>query len=109
MPRSKPKKKLTVPADLRAALKKNKRASATFDGFSYTNKKEYIEWITEAKRPETRASAWPRPSSGWPQARSETGNTSELSHHVAAPGGSCLCAVCSWRGASMRGGNSGAS
>ena len=54
-PRSKPKKKLTVPADLRAALKKNKRASATFEGFSYTNKKEYIEWITEAKRPETRA------------------------------------------------------
>jgi uncharacterized protein YdeI (YjbR/CyaY-like superfamily) len=54
-PRSKPKKKLTVAADLRGALKKHKRASAAFEGFSYTNKKEYIEWITEAKRPETRA------------------------------------------------------
>jgi uncharacterized protein YdeI (YjbR/CyaY-like superfamily) len=52
--RSKPKKKLTVPAELRAALSKNKRASATFAGFSYTNRKEYVDWITEAKRPETR-------------------------------------------------------
>jgi uncharacterized protein YdeI (YjbR/CyaY-like superfamily) len=55
-PRAKPKdkKKLVVPVDLRAALAKNKRARATFDAFSYTNQKEYIEWITGAKQTETR-------------------------------------------------------
>ena len=46
---------IKVPADLAAALKKNKRAKATFDRFSYTNKKEYVQWLTEAKREETRA------------------------------------------------------
>ena len=45
---------LIVPADLQAALKKNKQAAATFSGFSYSNQKEYIEWLTEAKREETR-------------------------------------------------------
>ena len=45
---------LKIPGDLVAALKKNKRAAATFEGFSYTHKKEYIEWIVESKRPETR-------------------------------------------------------
>jgi uncharacterized protein YdeI (YjbR/CyaY-like superfamily) len=48
-------KALTVPADLGAALKKNKAAAATFEKFSHTNRKDYIEWITEAKREETRA------------------------------------------------------
>jgi len=46
---------LTVPEYLRAALCKNKRAAATFEGFSYTNKKEYVDWLTEAKREETRS------------------------------------------------------
>lgn len=54
-PDKKPKAKLVVPADLTAALRKNKVAAATFDGFSYSHRKEYIEWIEEAKRPETRA------------------------------------------------------
>jgi uncharacterized protein YdeI (YjbR/CyaY-like superfamily) len=53
-PKSKVKKELEVPDDLAAALKKNKKAQAVFDGFSYSHKKEYIEWITEAKREETR-------------------------------------------------------
>ena len=44
-----------TPADLLAALKKNKAAKATFDGFPPSCKREYIEWITEAKREETRA------------------------------------------------------
>jgi uncharacterized protein YdeI (YjbR/CyaY-like superfamily) len=47
-------KDLVVPADLQAALKKNKVASSVFGGFSYSNKKEYVEWITEAKTEETR-------------------------------------------------------
>jgi hypothetical protein len=46
---------LTVPEYLRAALRKNKKAAATFEGFSYTNKKEYVSWLTEAKREETRS------------------------------------------------------
>ena len=48
------KKELTVPDDLIAALKKNKKAQMAFENFSYSHKKEYVEWITEAKREETR-------------------------------------------------------
>lgn len=51
---NKAKKELAVPADLAAALKKNKQAATTFAGFSPSHRKEYIEWITEAKREETR-------------------------------------------------------
>jgi uncharacterized protein YdeI (YjbR/CyaY-like superfamily) len=43
-----------VPADLRAALKKNKKALATFEGFSPSHRREYLEWITEAKQEATR-------------------------------------------------------
>jgi uncharacterized protein YdeI (YjbR/CyaY-like superfamily) len=43
-----------VPADLVAALKKNKAAGATFAGFSPGARREYVDWIVEAKRPETR-------------------------------------------------------
>ncbi len=45
---------LKTPPELAAALKKNKAAAKTFDAFSYTNKKDYIEWITEAKTDATR-------------------------------------------------------
>ena len=31
-----------------------KKAPATFDGFSYSHKKEYVEWVAEALREETR-------------------------------------------------------
>ena len=54
-PRPKVKKVLAVPDYFTAALKKNKKASATFEGFSYSHKKEYVEWITEAKQEATRA------------------------------------------------------
>lgn len=33
---------------------KNKKAFAVFNGFSYSNKKEYGAWIAEAKTEETR-------------------------------------------------------
>jgi uncharacterized protein YdeI (YjbR/CyaY-like superfamily) len=49
-----PKKKLVVPDYFRAALSRNKKAEATFENFSYSHKKEYVSWITEAKREETR-------------------------------------------------------
>ena len=43
-----------VPADLASALAKNKKARTAFTAFSPSHKREYVEWITEAKRDETR-------------------------------------------------------
>jgi uncharacterized protein YdeI (YjbR/CyaY-like superfamily) len=50
----KPKKTVRVPADLESALEKNQAAAETFAKFSPSHRREYIEWITEAKRDETR-------------------------------------------------------
>jgi hypothetical protein len=47
-------KMVTLPEDLAAALKKNKKQEAFFNNLSFSNKKEYIEWIVTAKREETR-------------------------------------------------------
>jgi len=49
------KKALRIPLDFKMTLGRNKRARKTFDGFSYSHKKEYVEWITDAKTEETRA------------------------------------------------------
>lgn len=43
-----------VPQELSAALKKNRLAGKAFEGFSPSARREYAEWIAEAKRPETR-------------------------------------------------------
>jgi uncharacterized protein YdeI (YjbR/CyaY-like superfamily) len=48
------KKELVVPSYFSAVLKKNKKAQTTFDGFPYSKRKEYVEWVTEAKTDETR-------------------------------------------------------
>lgn len=48
------KKKLVVPQYFMAAVNKNKKAMATFDGFSPSKRKDYVEWVTEAKTDETR-------------------------------------------------------
>jgi uncharacterized protein YdeI (YjbR/CyaY-like superfamily) len=48
------KKEFTTPADLIAALKKNKKAFSNFENFPPGQKKEYILWIEDAKREETR-------------------------------------------------------
>ena len=53
--RATPKKELVVPDYFLAALKKNKKALATFQKFSPSCKREYVEWVTEAKREDTRA------------------------------------------------------
>jgi uncharacterized protein YdeI (YjbR/CyaY-like superfamily) len=53
-PPPKPKAALRVPGMLATALKKNKTAAATFEKFSASHRREYIEWIVEAKRDETR-------------------------------------------------------
>lgn len=49
-----PKPPPEAPADLIAALKKNAKARATFNAFPSSQKREYVEWITGAKREETR-------------------------------------------------------
>src|SRR5438046_10719700 len=53
--RAKPKKKapLVVPDYLMKELKKNKQDLAVFEGLSYSHKKEYTEWIAEAKAEDT--------------------------------------------------------
>jgi len=45
---------LKTPPDLKRALAKNKKASAAFAAFGPSCRREYIEWIVDAKRPETR-------------------------------------------------------
>jgi uncharacterized protein YdeI (YjbR/CyaY-like superfamily) len=45
---------LEVPAEFTKALKANKKASAVFAKFSPSCKREYVEWVAEAKRVETR-------------------------------------------------------
>ena len=44
-----------VPEDLQAALARDPEASTAFDRLSFTHRREYVEWVEEAKRPETRA------------------------------------------------------
>jgi hypothetical protein len=48
-------KTVRLPDDLAAGFKKNKKTEALFNALSFTNRKEYVEWIVTAKRPETRA------------------------------------------------------
>jgi hypothetical protein len=43
-----------IPNDLMKELKKDKESRAVFDKLSYTHQKEYVNWINEAKREETR-------------------------------------------------------
>ncbi|BDU16946.1 YdeI/OmpD-associated family protein [Lysobacter auxotrophicus] len=49
-----PKPALDVPDDLSAALRRNAKARATFDGFAPGYRRDYIEWIVDAKREDTR-------------------------------------------------------
>ncbi len=44
-----------TPADLAAGLRKRAKARQHWDAFAPGQRREYIEWITGAKRPETRA------------------------------------------------------
>ena len=53
-PRPGANRKVVVPPDLKSALAKNAKARKKFEDFSYSHKKEYVEWITGAKRDETR-------------------------------------------------------
>jgi hypothetical protein len=48
-------REVALPGDLAAALAGDDTARANFDGLSFTHRKEWVRWIEEAKRPETRA------------------------------------------------------
>ena len=48
------KKDIEIPSSLQKALKENKPAAIVFNSFSPSHKKEYVEWINEAKTNETR-------------------------------------------------------
>ena len=53
--KDKPKKAdIPMPDYFAAALKKNKKAQTTFEAFSPSHRREYLEWITEAKTEPTR-------------------------------------------------------
>lgn len=47
---------IELPAELKKAFKTEKEAKAFFDKLSYTHQREYVMWINEAKREETRQS-----------------------------------------------------
>jgi uncharacterized protein YdeI (YjbR/CyaY-like superfamily) len=51
----KEKPPIVVPQDLEAALRDNDVAKATFTGFSPSQRREYVDWITDAKQDATRA------------------------------------------------------
>ena len=54
-PKAPPKADLATPPDLAAALGSNPAARGAFDAFPPSGRREYVEWVVEAKRPETRA------------------------------------------------------
>ncbi len=47
-------RRVEIPEDLLKEFKKNKDAKALFDKLAYTHQREYVRWIEEAKREETR-------------------------------------------------------
>jgi uncharacterized protein YdeI (YjbR/CyaY-like superfamily) len=53
-PRRAPRKALPMPAELTAALRANKKAASAFEAFSPSHRREYMEWIGQAKGAETR-------------------------------------------------------
>jgi uncharacterized protein YdeI (YjbR/CyaY-like superfamily) len=53
--RKPPKAEIPMPDDFAAALAANPAAKATLEGFAPSHRREYLEWITEAKREETRS------------------------------------------------------
>jgi len=54
-PKRAPKPELLVPPAFVAALDAAPAARATFDAFAPSHRREYLEWIAEAKRDDTRA------------------------------------------------------
>lgn len=53
-PKAAPKPEPETPPELATALSANPAARAAFDTFPPSGRREYVEWVVEAKRPETR-------------------------------------------------------
>jgi len=53
--RPKERRRVVVPADLRAAMRDRSKARKTFEGLPPGARRDYIDWIEEARRPATRA------------------------------------------------------
>jgi uncharacterized protein YdeI (YjbR/CyaY-like superfamily) len=49
-----PRRELEIPAYLISALKKNREAWENFEQFPYSHRKEYVQWLQEAKTDATR-------------------------------------------------------
>jgi hypothetical protein len=47
-------REVEVPEDMQKELDKNPKAKELFEKLSYTNRKEYVRWINDAKKDETR-------------------------------------------------------
>jgi hypothetical protein len=47
-------REIEVPADMARALSEDLAASEALEALSYTHRKEYVQWVVEAKRPDTR-------------------------------------------------------
>lgn len=47
-------RRVRVPSDLAQALADDADAKEAFARLSFTHRREYVEWVQEAKRPETR-------------------------------------------------------
>lgn len=54
LPTKTQKTELVIPDYFAAALAKNKKAKTNFDAFTYSQRKDYLQWITEAKTEPTR-------------------------------------------------------
>lgn len=46
---------IAIPDDLKTLLAKHRPAETAFTKLAYSHKKEFLDWITSAKKPETRA------------------------------------------------------
>jgi Bacteriocin-protection, YdeI or OmpD-Associated/Domain of unknown function (DUF1905) len=47
-------RQVEVPADLAAALGQDDAARVTFEALAYSHRKEWVRWVTEARKPDTR-------------------------------------------------------
>jgi uncharacterized protein YdeI (YjbR/CyaY-like superfamily) len=47
---------VAVPVELKRLFKSDKEAKTAFEKLSYTHQKEYVKWIEDAKKAETRQS-----------------------------------------------------
>jgi hypothetical protein len=48
-------RQVETPADLAEALAADEAARATYEGLAFSHRKEWVRWVEEAKKPETRA------------------------------------------------------